>query len=75
MPGPPRCPPPVRPLTSWGQRSLPICLSTLRSLSRSSCSLPSEAPEAQGWGQAQPQCPRGHRAPAPARVHGQAWGH
>lgn len=47
-------PHPAIPLTSCGQRSLPICFSTLRSRSRSSCSLPSEASASEGWGQAQP---------------------
>lgn len=45
---------PAVPLTSCGQRSLPICFSTLRSRSRSSCSLPSEASASEGWGRAQP---------------------
>lgn len=70
--------PPHVPLTSWGQRSLPICFSTLRSRSRSSCSLPSEASVSEGWGQAQPQCPSPRAPPLPRTtatdVRGQAQG-
>lgn len=51
-------------LTSWGQRSRPICFSTFRSLSRSSCSPPSEASASVGWRQSKPQtwCQPGVRA-------------
>lgn len=57
------------PLTSWGQRSLPICFSTLRSRSRSSCSLPSEA-SSEGWGAGPASVPHHHKAPAPAQGSG-----
>lgn len=52
--GPRTC---AAPLTSWGQRSRPICFSTLRSRSLSSCSLPSEASAAGVWGQARLSVP------------------
>lgn len=77
--GPHMRPTPAVRLTSWGQRSLPICFSTLRNRSRSSCSLPSEASASEGWGAGPalispppgPQSlPRGSGPPMPTVRHG-----